>query len=90
MKVFDAKLKDVKIIEPDVFEDERGSLWRVILKKSIDNLVQILISFKTIIHYAVESHNDNSLKDPYLFLYTNIIGTYALIEACRKYDDSKF
>ena len=42
------------------------------------------------IHYAVESHNDNSLKDPYLFLYTNIIGTYALIEACRKYDDSKF
>ena len=24
MKVFDAKLKDVKIIEPDVFEDERG------------------------------------------------------------------
>ena len=24
MKVFDAKLKDVKIIELDVFEDERG------------------------------------------------------------------
>ena len=24
MKVFDAKLKDVKIIQPDVFEDERG------------------------------------------------------------------
>ena len=24
MKVFDARLKDVKIIEPDVFEDKRG------------------------------------------------------------------
>ena len=24
MQVFDTKLKDVKIIEPDVFEDERG------------------------------------------------------------------
>ena len=24
MKIFDTKLKDVKIIEPDVFEDERG------------------------------------------------------------------
>ena len=24
MKVFDTKLKDVKIIQPDVFEDERG------------------------------------------------------------------
>ena len=26
------------------------------------------------------------IKDPYPFLHTNIIGTYALIEACRKYD----
>ena len=39
MQVFDTPLNDVKIIEPDVFEDERGFLWRVILKKSIDNLV---------------------------------------------------
>lgn len=39
-----------------------------------------------VVHYAAESHNDNSLNDPYPFLQTNIIGTYALIEACRKYD----
>ena len=37
MKVFDAKLKDVKIIESDVFEDEHVFLRRVILKKSIKN-----------------------------------------------------
>lgn len=37
MKVFDAKLKDVKIIESDDFEEERVFLWRVILKKSIKN-----------------------------------------------------
>ncbi len=50
-------------------------------------LVDKLVS-KTdaVVHYAAESHNDNSLKDPYPFLHTNIIGTYALIEACRKYD----
>lgn len=39
-----------------------------------------------VVHFAAESHNDNSLKDPYPFLQTNIIGTYTLIEACRKYD----
>ncbi|WEV60911.1 dTDP-glucose 4,6-dehydratase [Streptococcaceae bacterium ESL0729] len=37
-----------------------------------------------IVHYAAESHNDNSLKDPRPFLDTNIIGTYTLIEAARK------
>jgi len=39
-----------------------------------------------VVHYAAESHNDNSLKDPFPFVQTNIIGTYTLIEACRKYD----
>ncbi|CAH0416496.1 dTDP-glucose 4,6-dehydratase [Periweissella fabaria] len=39
-----------------------------------------------VIHYAAESHNDNSLKDPSPFLQTNIIGTYTLIEAARKYN----
>lgn len=38
-----------------------------------------------VVHYAAESHNDNSLKDPFPFVQTNIIGTYTLIEACRKY-----
>lgn len=40
----------------------------------------------TIVHYAAESHNDNSLKNPRPFLDTNIIGTYTLIEAARKYN----
>lgn len=39
-----------------------------------------------IVHYAAESHNDNSLKNPRPFLDTNIIGTYTLIEAARKYN----
>lgn len=39
-----------------------------------------------VVHYAAESHNDNSLNDPFPFLQTNIIGTYTLIEACRKHD----
>lgn len=38
-----------------------------------------------VIHYAAESHNDNSLHDPRPFLDTNIVGTYTLLEAVRKY-----
>lgn len=37
-----------------------------------------------IVHYAAESHNDNSLSDPRPFLDTNVIGTYTLIEAARR------
>lgn len=38
-----------------------------------------------VVHYAAESHNDNSLHDPRPFLDTNIIGTYTLLEAARKH-----
>ncbi|WP_415380104.1 dTDP-glucose 4,6-dehydratase [Pediococcus pentosaceus] len=49
-------------------------------------LVDKLVSkADAVVHYAAESHNDNSLIDPSPFIQTNIIGTYTLIEACRKY-----
>lgn len=38
-----------------------------------------------IVHYAAESHNDNSLHNPRPFLNTNIIGTYTLLEAARQH-----
>ena len=38
-----------------------------------------------VVHYAAESHNDNSIADPAPFLETNVRGTYTLIEACRKH-----
>lgn len=38
-----------------------------------------------VVHYAAESHNDNSLNDPRPFLDTNIVGTYTLLEAVRKH-----
>ncbi len=48
----------------------------------VNSLVQ---KADAVVHYAAESHNDNSLKDPTPFIQTNLIGTYTLIEACRKY-----
>ena len=51
--------------------------------KLVDELVK---DTDAVVHYAAESHNDNSLKDPFPFVQTNLIGTYTLIEACRKYN----
>ena len=38
-----------------------------------------------VVHYAAESHNDNSLNDPSPFVQTNIVGTFTLLEAARKH-----
>lgn len=50
-------------------------------------LVQQLVQkVDAVVHYAAESHNDNSLQDPSPFIQTNIMGSYTLIEACRQYN----
>jgi len=36
-----------------------------------------------VVHFAAESHNDNSLDDPWPFLEANVIGTYQLLQAVR-------
>ena len=38
-----------------------------------------------VVHFAAESHNDNSLDDPSPFIHTNLIGTYTLLEAARRH-----
>lgn len=49
----------------------------------VDGLVE---SHDAVVHFAAESHNDNSLIGPRPFLDTNIVGTYVLIEAARKHN----
>jgi dTDP-glucose 4,6-dehydratase len=39
-----------------------------------------------IVHFAAESHNDNSLKNPGLFVETNVVGTANLISAAVYHD----
>jgi dTDP-glucose 4,6-dehydratase len=39
-----------------------------------------------VVHFAAESHNDNSLEDPSPSCSTNLIGTFTLLEAVRKHD----
>ena len=39
----------------------------------------------TIVHFAAESHVDNSISGPEIFIKTNVMGTYTLLEAARSY-----
>src|SRR6476469_8519617 len=39
-----------------------------------------------VVHFAAESHNDNSLDGPWPFVQTNVVGTYRVLEAVRKHD----
>ena len=50
-----------------------------------DLLTELVPGVDAIVHYAAESHNDNSIADPTPFLKTNVEGTYQLLEACRRY-----
>ncbi|HVC36233.1 MAG TPA: dTDP-glucose 4,6-dehydratase [Candidatus Dormibacteraeota bacterium] len=49
---------------------------------AIDQAVQ---ACDAVIHFAAESHNDNSLSSPWPFVQTNIVGTFRILEAVRKY-----
>ncbi|HIZ45464.1 MAG TPA: GDP-mannose 4,6-dehydratase, partial [Candidatus Olsenella pullistercoris] len=49
-------------------------------------LDELVPGHDAIVHYAAESHNDNSIADPEPFLRTNVEGTYRLLEACRRFD----
>jgi dTDP-glucose 4,6-dehydratase len=39
-----------------------------------------------VVHFAAESHNDNSLQNPWPFVETNIVGTYTILEAVRRHN----
>lgn len=41
-----------------------------------------------IIHLAAESHVDRSIKDPFTFAHTNVIGTLTLLQAAKEYWES--
>ncbi|SIR46891.1 dTDP-glucose 4,6-dehydratase [Halanaerobium kushneri] len=47
-------------------------------------------NFDMVVNFAAESHVDRSIKDPGVFLETNILGTQVLMAACREYGIKRF
>ncbi|MFV9875173.1 MAG: dTDP-glucose 4,6-dehydratase [Rickettsiales endosymbiont of Dermacentor nuttalli] len=46
-------------------------------------------NINAIIHFAAESHVDNSIKNPLNFIETNVLGTSILLDVARKYWENK-
>ncbi|WAB84046.1 dTDP-glucose 4,6-dehydratase [Microcella daejeonensis] len=51
-------------------------------RRLVDDLVA---SSDAVVHFAAESHNDNSLAEPDRFVTTNVLGTFTLLEAVRRH-----
>ena len=47
---------------------------------------ELVAATDAVVHFAAESHNDNSLTEPGPFIQTNIVGTFQILEACRRHD----
>ncbi len=47
---------------------------------------RLVADHDVVVHFAAESHNDNSLNDPSPFIQTNLVGTYELLQAVRRHD----
>lgn len=47
---------------------------------------ELFVKNDACVHFAAESHNDNSIADPLPFLKTNVEGTYTLLQAARDCD----
>jgi len=77
-----ANLKDIEdkpnytFVKADIADLD--DMRRIIREHEIDG----------IIHLAAESHVDRSIKDPFTFARTNVMGTLALLQAAKEYWDS--
>ena len=78
-----ANLKDVedkpnyKFVKMDVCDFE--AFYQLMQDEKVDG----------IIHLAAESHVDRSIKDPFTFARTNVMGTLALLQAAKLYWESQ-
>lgn len=48
-------------------------------------LDELFPAVDAVVHFAAESHNDNSISSPEVFVRTNVYGTYQLLEAARRH-----
>jgi dTDP-glucose 4,6-dehydratase len=72
---------NLQTLEPvrDAVTFVRGDVTDALL---VDRLVA---ECDCVVHFAAESHNDNSLLDPAPFVSTNVVGTFTLLEAARRH-----
>jgi len=64
--------KDIKFVEGDI--------------RDADLVDKLIKDSDLVVHFAAESHNDNSLRNPTLFYDTNVMGTLNIANSCLAHD----
>jgi len=77
-------LKDIENKENYTFV--KGDICDLELVKQVFETYQI----DSVIHLAAESHVDRSIKDPFTFAQTNVMGTLSLLQAAKNYWNHQF
>jgi dTDP-glucose 4,6-dehydratase len=62
---------DIELIQGDIADAEL--------------MTKLVAQTDAVVHFAAETHVDNSLADPAPFLHSNVIGTYTVLEAVRRH-----
>ncbi len=62
---------DIRLVQGDVADAELVS--------------KLVAEADAVVHFAAETHNDNSLADPAPFVQTNVVGTFTVLEAVRRH-----
>ena len=71
---------------PDSLADLNERIRLVVGDVADGDVVDPLVARSDIVvHFAAESHNDNSLRDPSPFIRTHLVGTFTLLEAVRRH-----
>ena len=84
---------DVVVLDKLTYAGDRASLAPVAERVELvvgdvtdAPLVDSLVARSdAVVHFAAESHNDNSLADPSPFVQTNLVGTFTILEAVRRH-----
>ena len=71
----------------NLVEFENNSNYQFVKGDILDEKLvdEIVSQVELIVHFAAESHVDRSIDDPSLFVKTNVLGTYNLLMAAKKY-----
>ena len=73
-----------RVRDISAFDDERVSFFTVDFTREIsEGVVQETNDVDYILHLGAETHVDNSIEDPKPFVYSNVVGTYNMLEFAR-------
>ena len=74
------------IVDKLTYASSYSTIEHLLFEKKIEFYPLDISDVDLLVHFAAESFNDTSLKNPRVFLESNVIGTFNVLELCREFD----